>query len=145
MNRYLLPLLALAATSCSSPGTPEQEVRAVFAAAEAAAEARDTSDAMALVAKDYSDENGFDRNGLQNFVRAYFLSRPSLEVLLRVESVEFPADDLAQATLTLIVLGQESQAAGDDTRFAAEGRRYRVELVREDGNWRLRRTSRATD
>ncbi|HPF26115.1 MAG TPA: nuclear transport factor 2 family protein [Steroidobacteraceae bacterium] len=145
MKRYLLPLLVLAATSCASRGTPEEEVRAVFAAAEAAAEARDTSDAMSLVADDYSDDNGFDKNGLQHFVRAYFLSRPSLTVLLRVESVEFPADDLAQATITLVVLGRESTGAGDGARFAANGQRYRVELVREDGNWRLRHTSRVTD
>ena len=134
---------ALTASCSSSSSTPEDEVRAVLTAAEAAAEARDTSDAIALVSEEYADDNGFDQARLRDFLRGYFLAHPSLEVLLRIESVEFLAEDLARATIMLVVLGQRSTGIDDESRFAADGERYVVELVREDSAWRVRRVSRA--
>lgn len=137
-------LAAVLSTSCSSSGgTPEDEVRAVLAAAEAAAETRDTSDVIALVSEEYADDNGFDKARLRDFLRGYFLAHPSLEVLLRIESVVLLADDLARATITLVVLGQRSTGIDDESRFVADGERYAVELIREDSAWRVRRVSRA--
>ena len=135
-------VLPLAANCGSSSSTPEDEVRAVLAAAEEAAEARDTSGAMAMVSSEYADDNGFDKARLRDFVRGYFLAHPTLEVLLRIEAVEFAAEDFAKATVTLVVLGQRT-GIDDDSRFAADGERYALDLVRESSNWRLRRVSRA--
>ena len=127
----LVPAFALAA--CVSEGSPEQQVRAVISQAEEAAEARDASAAMELVADEYSDENGFDREQLRRFVHGYFLMNPSINLLVRVEDVRFPADELAQARVTVGMLGQ-----GLETRLET----FDVELVKAGGDWRLRRADR---
>jgi hypothetical protein len=127
----LASVLALAA--CASEGSPEQQVRAVITQAEEAAEASDVSAAMELVADEYADDNGFDRDRLRDFVRGYFLINPSINLLVRVEDVQFPADELAQARVTVGMLGQ-----GLETQLET----FDVELVKEGGDWRLRRADR---
>jgi hypothetical protein len=131
------PLVALAFTvvlaACASEGSPEEAVRAVITAAEEAAEARDVSAAMELVADEYADANGLDRDSLRSFVHGYFLMNPSIKLLVRVEDVRFPADELAQARVTVGMLGQ-----GLDTQLET----FDVELVHIDGDWLLRRADR---
>ena len=73
----------------------------MISAVETAAEARDASDVLEHVADDYADSDGFDKAQLQNFLRGYFLAHPKLELLVTVESLEFPVDGLAQAVISL--------------------------------------------
>jgi len=124
---------ALLAAACAAEGSPEEQVRAVIAQAEEAAEARDVSAAMELVADEYEDANGFDREALRRFVHGYFMLNPSISLLVRVEDLRFPADELAQARVTVGMLGQ-----GLETRLET----FDVELVNIDGEWRLRRADR---
>lgn len=119
--------------SCAREDSPEQRVRAVIAAAEEAAEARDVSAAMQLVASDYADTRGFDRQALRAFVHGYFVLNQSIRLLVRVEDVRFPADQLAQAHVTVGMLGSR-----------AEVHEFDVELVNEGGDWLLRRAERRT-
>jgi hypothetical protein len=130
VSRLVAFAFAVALVACAREGSPEAEVRAVITAAEEAAEAGDVSAAMDLVADEYADANGFDRQELRNFVRGYFLMNPSMKLLVRVEDVQFPADELAQARVTVGVLGQ-----GLETQLET----FDVELVKEDDDWRLRR------
>lgn len=123
-----------ALTACAPEGSPEQQVRAVITQAEEAAEARDVSAAMDLVADEYSDANGFDREQLRRFVHGYFIMNPSINLLVRVEDVRFPADELAQARVTVGMLGQ-----GLETQLET----FDVELVKQGDDWRLRRADRA--
>jgi hypothetical protein len=124
---------AVALCACAPDGSPEQQIRAVITQAEQAAEARDVSAAMDLVADEYADANGFDREQLSRFVRGYFMMNPSINLLVRVEDVQFPADELAQARVTVGMLGQ-----GLDTDLET----FDVELVKVGGDWRLRRADR---
>jgi hypothetical protein len=119
--------------ACAREGSPEAEVRAVITQAEEAAEARDVSAAMDLVADEYADANGFDRRALRRFVQGYFMMNPSINLLVRVEDVQFPADELAQARVTVGMLGQ-----GLETQLET----FDVELVKIDDDWRLRRADR---
>ncbi|HEX6397877.1 MAG TPA: hypothetical protein VFZ95_10660, partial [Steroidobacteraceae bacterium] len=86
-------------SSCGARSSDEEQVRTLFADAESAAEQRDASDVLAFVADDYEDANGFDKTQLRNFLRGYFLANPKIELLVSVESLEFPADGLARAEL----------------------------------------------
>jgi hypothetical protein len=126
---------ALALAACASEGSPEEEVRAVITRAEEAAEARDVAAAMELVAGEYADANGLDRDSLRRFVHGYFVLHPSINLLVRVEDVRFPADELAQARVTVGMLGQ-----GLETQLES----FDVELVRQDDEWRLRRADRVS-
>ena len=85
-----------------------------------------------LVADDYEDAQGFDRAQLRNFLRGYFLAHPKIELLVNIESLEFLADGLAQAEITVTSL------ALNDPDHA----RLKVEFRREGGGWKVRRADR---
>jgi hypothetical protein len=117
--------------ACAPRSSAEEEVRALLASAEAAAEARDTADVLELVADDYADARGLDKTQLRNFLRAYFIARPKIELIVNVEALEFPVPELAHVTLTVATLGSETDL-----------QRLAVELRRQDGDWRVVRADR---
>lgn len=118
--------------ACGAKSSDEEQVRALIDAVEAAAEARDASDVLGHIADDYADSNGFDKVRLQNFLRGYFLAHPRLELLVNVESLEFPVDGLAQAVVTVATV-----EIGDP-----DLQRLKVELRRAGGEWRVARADR---
>lgn len=129
-----LPLI-LAATllaACGAKTSDEEKVRALIDALEIAAESRDASDVLEHVADDYTDSSGLDKRELTNFLRGYFLSHPSLELVVNVESLEFPVDGLAQAVVSIATV-----ELGDPGM-----RRLKVEFRREGGEWRVARADR---
>lgn len=126
----LVAFVVLAA--CGTRSSDEEQVREVIAGVESAAEERDASDVLAFVADDYEDARGFDKRQLQNFLRGYFLANPKLELLVSVESLEFPADGLAQAEITVTRVSLSDP----------EHERLKVEFRRSGGEWRVQRADR---
>jgi hypothetical protein len=118
--------------ACSAKSSDEQQVRAVVGAVEEAAEARDTSDVLEHVAANYTDSAGFDKSQLQNFLRGYFLAHPKLELLVDVESLEFPVDGLAQAVITIATV----EVTDPDLT------RLKVEFRRSESGWQVVRADR---
>jgi hypothetical protein len=118
--------------ACGTKTSDEEQVRALIDAIEAAAEARDTSDVLDHVADDYTDSGGFDKNQLRNFLRGYFLAHPKLELLVNIESLEFPVDGLAQAVVTVATVALEDP----------DLQRLKVELRRTGSRWRIARADR---
>jgi hypothetical protein len=131
----LLATILLAA--CGAKSSDEQQVREVFAGVEKAAEDRDTSDVLEFVAADYADKQGLDKTQLQNFLRGYFLSHPKLEIVLGVDSLEFPAEGLAQARINVKAVELDQLSNSDSATLE-------VELRKVDGAWRVTRADRAT-
>lgn len=115
----ILPTTLLLA-GCGAKPSDEEQVRAAIDAVEEAAESRDASDVLEHVAASYSDSAGFDKSQLQNFLRGYFLAHPKLELLVNVESLEFPVDGLAQAVITIATVEVTDP---DLTRLKVEFRR----------------------
>jgi hypothetical protein len=132
----VLTALLLAASGCGDGGTPETRVRALVAEGEHAAEARDLGGLMALVAPDFQDARGGDREELRRYLRGYFVMHQSVHLLTRIESVEFPYEDYARVRLTVGALGRESAAA---TAFdlAADVHDVALELRLEGDEWRV--------
>jgi hypothetical protein len=138
-NFFGVAVVALCA-SCASDTSPEQQVRDVIARGEALAEERDVSGIATLVSKEYSDARGFDKRELTNYLRGYFVLHQSVNLLVRIDSVEFPADRLAQVELTVGMLGRRGEAESWD--LAADLQTLEVELLDEDGEWRVIRADR---
>jgi hypothetical protein len=126
----LIATLLLAA--CGTKSSDEEKVRALIDEVETAAESRDASDVLEHVTEDYSDSSGLDKRELTNFLRGYFLSHPKLELIVNIESLEFPVDGLAQAVVTVanVELGDPGME------------RLKVEFRREGGEWRVARADR---
>lgn len=129
---------ALALVACGRAPSPEDQVRAVIAAAEQAAEARDAPALLDLVAPDYRDGQGNDAGEIGRYLRGYIIAHPSIHLLVRVESIELPARDLARVRATVGMLGR-GQAAGASWDLAADVYEFDVTLALEDGDWRVTR------
>lgn len=135
MKRRLSVTLVLGLLSaCGSKSTPEEQVREVIAAAETGAEARDLSAVMDLVAESYTDTRGQDKAAIRDLMRAYFVVNQSVHLLMRIEEIEFPADELASARISVGMLGRQSE---EDWQFAVDVYEFDVRLLNEDGDWRL--------
>jgi hypothetical protein len=63
---------------------------------------------------------------------------------VRIDSLEFPAERLAQAQITIGMLGSRS-ASSEDWELAADLQTLEVELLNEDGEWRVIRADRTRD
>jgi hypothetical protein len=129
---FAVTSVVISLSACGARANDEEQVRELFASAETAAEDRDASDVLALVADDYEDENGFDKAQLRDFLRGYFLANPRIDLLVNVQSLEFPADGIAQAELTV------TRVSLSDPQQLHLG----VELRRTDGGWRVKRADR---
>lgn len=127
-------LLVALLGACGSESSPEKQVREVIAAAETGAEARDLSAVMDLVAQSYADSRGQDKAAIRDLMRAYFVVNQSVHLMMRIEEIDFPADELATAHISVGMLGRQSQESWD---FAADIYEFDVRLIREDDDWRL--------
>ena len=136
----LLAVLVTAVAGCGESQTPEAMVRGVIAQGELAAEARDLSGIMDLVAPAFEDGQGGGRDELKQYLRGYLVAHQAIHLLTKVESVEFPYRDMAKVSLTLGTLGRDSAAA---TAFdlAADVYYVELELALDDGEWRVTRAS----
>ena len=136
----LLAAAVLVAGGCGRPDSPEQQVREVVAAGESAAESRDLAALMELVAEDYLDADGLGREELRNYLRGYLLAHPSISLVTRIESLDFPYRDMARLRLTVGMLGRD-EGAGAVLDAAADLHEIELELVLQDGSWRVRRSA----
>jgi len=128
----LLTTMFLAA--CTAKSSDDEQVRAVIDAVEEAAEARDASDVLEHVADNYADSAGLDKTQLRDFLRGYFLTHPRLEVLVNIESLEFPVDGLGQAVISLATV----ELTDPDML------RLKVEFRRSGSAWQVVRADRVT-
>jgi len=135
----ILSLLAagmLVLSGCGDSTSPEDQIRAVVAAAEKAAEERDLSDVMALVSDDYQDPRGQSKKDISDLMRGFFILNQSVHLITRVEDVKFPSDEVAKARVVVGMLGRQSQ---EDWSFAADVYTFDITLILENGNWQLQR------
>jgi cation diffusion facilitator CzcD-associated flavoprotein CzcO len=126
---------ALALGACSPRTTPEQQVRAIIAAGEEAAERRDHGDLMALVSPHFRSEDAADQRELSLLVRGWLAAHPAVHLAARIEEVSFPYEDMAVATVQVAMLGRDGQAAA----FSADARTVRLELQRDGDDWKVTR------
>jgi hypothetical protein len=133
MKFLIVPLVVIFLGACGARSSDEQQLRELIDAVETAAEARDASDVLEHVARDYADAQSYDRTELQNFLRAYFLAHPKIELLVDLGELEFPVAGLARARVALTSL-----PAGDSVTL-------QVEFRREGGEWKVARADRRRD
>jgi len=134
----LAPAAALGAVLAAGCVTSdsEAEIRALLAAAEEAAEARDAGFFADAVGSAYRDARGNDREQLLRTVRGYFIANQRVDVVSRIEDVVLEGEDAARAVVYAGLLGR---SAGDGPAGGVEADLYRfdLELVNDDGDWRI--------
>ena len=109
--------------------------------AEALAEARDAGALRALIADDYRDANGRDASDIRNFLHAWLVAHPSVNLLTRIDSIELEGTEQARVQVTVGMLGREAKGESD-WELAANVERLDVRLVRDGDAWRVVRAGR---
>lgn len=135
--RCVMPLrhaffpIVLLLSACSDPQSPEQQVRAVIAAMQVAAEARDTRDFMQFVASDFRNGDGQGFEDVQRALRGYLLAHQSVHLLTRIEAVEFPVPEEAHVDLAVGMAGRQ------DAGLAADLYEFELVLREAGGDWKV--------
>ncbi len=127
MKFLTLLITATLLAACAAEPSDEDRIHAIIDGVEAAAEARDASDVLEHVADSYTDSRGVDKAQLRVFLRGYFLAHPKLELLVTVESLEFPVDGLAQAVVTITTVDFTDP----------DRQRVKVEFRRSGDTWQV--------
>jgi len=133
----LLAVCILGMVGCSDRGpTPEDQIRALIAAGEQAAEAKDILALRDRVSSKYRDRDGRDKRELLGVITGYFLRHESIHLVTRIDEIHLEGPDRAQVSF---YLGAAGQAVSDfDALASLRADIYRIELVvvREEGDWR---------
>jgi len=133
---YALWLTGLVLCACTDSDTPEQRVRAVIAAMQTAAEARDTGDFMNFIASDFRNPEGQGFDDVQRLVRGYLLTHQSVYLLTRIEELDFPVAGEAQVDLTVGTAGKP-MGTGSGWDLAADVHHLKLVLREQDGDWKV--------
>jgi len=125
-------------TACGPSGTPEDELRALVDEVEALAEARDAGELRAMIADDYRDESGRDASEVRNFLHAWLVAHPSVNLVTRIDSIELEGTEQARVQVTVGMLGREAKGdSGSDWDLAADIERLDIRLARDGSDWRV--------
>ena len=133
-------LLMLVAACHSPPASPEEQVRAVIATAERAAEEKDVQTLKRLVADGYGDDEGNRKADVIRLLAYHLLRNESIHLLTRVRAVEFPSAERAAATVFVAMAGREIPDVALLAQLRADIYRFDIDLVAAGrGAWILTR------
>jgi len=135
--RWMLAALALALGCSRGSETPEEQVRGVLAALEAAAEARDVGALEEHLSKSYRDAQGNDRSSALGIATAHFMRNSSVYVLSHVAALEIPEPGAARAEVVVALAGTPIREPGDLLGLRADLYRFDLRLRDEGGTWRV--------
>ena len=131
-------LLSVAIAACTDDEiSPEDEIKAYIAAAEAAAEARSVGALRELIAEDYRDAEGQTRKDVTGLARFYFLRQQSLHVFTRIDNMEFPNSNTALVGVYAAMGGSSMESVGMLDSLRADMVRFDLILERRNGEWLL--------
>lgn len=117
--------------------TPEEQVRKVMAALEAAAEARDVGALKEHLSESYKDPQGNDRRMVLGLATGHFMRNSSLYLLTRVKEVEIPEPGRARVDALIALAGTPIKDPEALLGVRADVYRFDVRLGDEDGAWRV--------
>ena len=132
-----LLMIALAAGclfACGDPpAPPEQALRAWVAEGQQRVEAKDRSGLMEMIADEYADARGNDRDAIEQMFRLYFLRANDIELLTSIEDVRVFGDSAGEIDLKVGMAVTHDGVLG----FSADAYNFELELVRDGDHWLL--------
>jgi hypothetical protein len=127
-------LMAATAAGCGDGAeTPEAEIRGLIAAMVDAAEDRDIGPLRDAISDRYADGRGQGKADIVKRMRLYLLQNRALLILPEIRDVTLLGADAADVRVDVRFAG----AAADRMALRASSYQFRLELVREQGDWRI--------
>jgi hypothetical protein len=133
----IIMLLGLSACG-EDPKSPEIQLREHIATAETAAENRDLDTLRDMVAEQYSDDRGLDKETVLQLLRRYFFRHRSIYLLTRIQNIDLPYADQAQVSAFVAMAGQPIDTAQTLRLIRAD--LYRFDLVfkaKDQTDWQV--------
>ena len=136
--RAALAVAVLGLAACpEEPTPPEQRIRELNARAEAAAEARDVAALKDMVAEDYRDVSGYDKQAVVRLVQLYLLRNRAVHLFTLTKSLQILDQDHAVADILVAMAGQPVEEVDQLFDIRADLMRFNVRYVRDDDEWRV--------
>lgn len=126
---FLLALLLSACTSAPKE-SPEDQIRALIAKGEKAAEEKDLGTLKDLLSDTYKDEDGNRKSEIMKILAFHLMQNKSVHLLTRIRVIEFPDPKNAKATVFVAMAGGELGSIDDLLRYRAD--LYRVDFTATD-------------
>lgn len=130
-------LAAAIALACAEPATPEARVRAVLAALESGAEARDVAAMREHVSDTYRDAAGQDHRAAAALLTMHFLQNRAVYLLTRVDAVTAPEGGPASASVLVAMAGSPIPSPEALSGLRADLYHFEFALREEDGAYRI--------
>jgi hypothetical protein len=135
--RWMVAVLVLALGCSRGAESPEEQVRGVLHAVEAAAEARDVGALKKQISESYKDAQGNDRRAVLGIATAHFMRNNSVYILSRIGEVEIAEPGSARVEALVALAGTPIRDAGALPELHADLYRFDVQLRDEHGRWRV--------
>lgn len=129
----------LAMSACGDEAQdPASQVRALIGTAETAAEQRDYSTLEAMLADGYTDDQGYDRQGISRLLRLTLMRNRTLHVLSVVRDLHVVDPETVRATVLVAVAARPLDAVEQLLDLRAELLHFDVRFVSADGSrWQV--------
>ena len=112
-------------------------MRALLKRGEEAAEKKETGVLRQMISEKYADSQGQDKKAIEAILRYYFLRNESIHLLTRIQSIDFPQPQRAQAVVLVAMAGQPIAGAQELERLRADLHRFEITFVRENKEWKV--------
>jgi len=133
--RWLVPgLVCVWLSACGGPAEgPEEAIRSWVRAGQEAAEAKDRSALVDMIAHGYTDARGNSRDDIEDMFRFYFLRQQKVALMTRIEELQVYDDTAAMLVLTVGMAGTNDSVLG----FSADAYRFEMEFEQQNDEWLL--------
>jgi len=132
----LFCVIAVPACRCSK-STPEEQVRQAIDTVVKAVNERQLGPVAAAISEQYSDEDGNHKEQLVGYLRAQFILRQNLYLVVKLSSLECPEPGHARVGAFAAMAATSGGALPVLRSLSADVYRFDIRMADEDGVWRV--------
>ena len=118
-------------------GSPEEKIKEDLAKLEQAAEARELAPLRKSILDEYSDNEGFNKKSIIQFIQLNFIRQQSIHLLTRIKSVEVSDTNNAIVDVLVAMAGRPLDDVGTLMGISADLFRFEVNLKKQGDDWKV--------
>jgi len=124
-------------TACSDEIiSPEDEIKSYIKNGKLAAEQRSSNDLADLIDKNYRDQRGWNKQKVKKIARAYFFTHKNINLLTKIDSVDFQNNNSAFVVLYVAMAGNVITDLNSLPSLRARIYKFELQLIKND-DWLL--------
>lgn len=134
---WLIILLALAPGCRCSRSAPEERVRQAVDEVIKAVNDQQLKPVAAAVSEQYADAHGNGKEQIVGYLRAQFILRRNLYLVVKLSSLACPEPTRARVVAFAAMAAVSGQGLPDVRTLSADVYRFDIKMADEDGVWRV--------